>query len=262
MPISNTQAGLICTITAAAAHDTLLVFDKDGVLLDLNSTWLPVIIGMGQYLEDRCQASTKRDALLAAVGVNVAPNTDNGVIAENSVFAAGTFTEMRKIWSALEPKLIPVFADAENYRKDMDAIIATTTRGETVAKGDVKKSLKRLKSMGFKLAVATNDNTTSAMINLEDLGIHQLFDTIICADSGFGRKPQGGGLLEACRRTDIPPQRAIMVGDTATDFLAADNAAYKGFITIADSAPEKPDFIPHNDAVLETIDVLPNLLLG
>lgn len=252
----------ICKITGAAPAESLLVFDKDGVLLELNSTWLPVILAMGQYLEDRCGGATKRDALLAAVGVNIIPGTDEGEIEENSVFAAGTFANMRDIWSALEPALIPVFDDMENYRNDINQIVMTTARGKTIPKGDVKKGLEELKALGFKLAVATNDNMASAAINLEDLGINHLFDVVICADSGFGRKPEGGGLREACRATGIPPERAIMVGDTATDFLAADDAGFKGFITIADQAPTKPDFIPTTDAVLVSVEDLSALLIG
>ena len=53
-----------------------------------------------------------------------------------------------------------------------------------------------------------------------------------------------------------------MVGDTATDFLAADDAGYKGFITIADSAPTAPDFIPRTDAVIASVAELPAIVLG
>ncbi|MCE2517714.1 MAG: HAD family hydrolase [Alphaproteobacteria bacterium] len=257
---SASSGPLTCRITSAAPADTLLVFDKDGVLLDLNSTWLPVVVAIGSYLEERCGGATSRDDLLAAVGVEMTPGTDQGIITENSIFAAGTFAHMREVWSTLEPKLIPVFADFDSYRADIDAIVTTTARGQTIPKGEVKSGLTRLKSMGFKLAVATNDNTASAMVNLEDLGIDALFDIVICADSGFGRKPEGGGLLEACRATGITPDRAIMVGDTATDFLAAQDAGFKGFITIADNAPARPDFIPHADAVLAGVDELADLL--
>jgi phosphoglycolate phosphatase len=250
-----------CTITEASPHETLLVFDKDGVLLDINATWLPVVIAMGQYLEDKCGGATKRDDLLAAVGVNITPGTDEGIITENSIFAASTFAHMQDIWRKIEPKLAAVFDDIENYHADITAIRLTVPQGHTVPKGAVRDSLNQLKGMGFRLAVATNDNTSSAMVNLGDLGVEQLFDIIICADSGFGRKPEGGGLREACRATSISPARAIMVGDTATDFLAAEDAGFKGFITITNSAPQKPDFIPRSDLVVPTLDELPRKLI-
>ena len=95
------------------SHPTLIVFDKDGVLLDLNATWMPLIIGIGDYLSERVNGSIDRDALLAAVGVEMVPGTDEGRILENSVFAAGTFVAMREIWQNMSPELASVFADLE-----------------------------------------------------------------------------------------------------------------------------------------------------
>ena len=256
------MSSFICPITQTAPEQTLIVFDKDGVLLDLNATWLPVIMALGDYLEDKCDGSTSSKDLLAAVGVDLDPDLpEGGVIQENSLFAAGTFAGMRDVWAEMEPKLVPLFADIENYRADVNEIVMKTARGATVAKGAVKDGITALKNAGFKLGVATNDNTNSAMINLEDLGIADLFDVVICADSGFGRKPEGGGLLEACRATGMTPDAAIMVGDTATDYGAADAAGYKGFITIADSAPDAPDFIPRTDAVITGVEFLPEIVI-
>ena len=103
-------------------HPTLIVFDKDGVLLDLNATWMPLIIGIADYLSGRVNGSIDRDALLAAVGVEMVPGTDEGRILENSVFAAGTFVAMREIWQEMSPELVPVFADMEGYRAAIQQI--------------------------------------------------------------------------------------------------------------------------------------------
>ena len=251
---------MINRITQKQPQDTLIMFDKDGVLLDLNATWLPAIVGIAAYLEQRCDSTTKRDSFLAAAGVEMIPGTDDGTILENSLFAAGTFAEMRDVWEEMEPRLTPVFADYDNYRKDITKIMTDAVRGRTVAMGDVHKGITRLKAAGYRLGVATNDNTESAMVNLADLGIADAFDVVICADSGYGRKPEAGGLLEACRQTGVSPENAIMVGDTATDFKAADAAQFKGFITITPHAPTKPDFIPKTDFVTASVDGLADWL--
>ena len=247
-------------ITQLAPDKTLIMFDKDGVLLDLNATWLPAIAALGRYLEERCDAATSRDQFLAAAGVMMKPGTDEGIILENSLFAAGTFAEMRDVWQEMEPRLIPVFADIETYRRVTTQLMAEAVRGKTVPMGKVKDGITRLKNAGYKLGVATNDNTASAMINLADLEIDQAFDVVICADSGFGRKPAGDGLLEACRVTGIAPEAAIMVGDTATDYGAADAAGYRGFVTISHDAPQQPAFIPRTDAVVSSVDALADWL--
>ena len=261
MPAS-TMPMCICPITGTAPKDTLIVFDKDGVLLDLNATWMTMGIAMGAYLEEKCGGAISKEDLLAHVGVDLMPDhPSGGIIRENSPFAAGSFADMQDIWAESEPKLAPVFADFDNYRADINAIVVKTAHGGTVPKGAVKDGMIVLKEAGFKLGVATNDNTESAVINLEDLTIKDMFDVIICADSGYGSKPKGGGLLQACAATGIPPKNAIMVGDTETDFRAAEKAGYKGFITIADNAPHKPEFIPHTDAVITSIEHLPEVVL-
>ncbi len=247
------MVALLNSITERPPSQTLIVFDKDGVLLDLNATWLPVAVAMGDYLERRCGGATSAVEFLAAVGVGAA-------IHPNGLFAAGTFAEMTDKWSLIEPKLAAVFADSEAYRGDMRAIIASASKGKTAAKGNVLDTLNALKSMGYALAVVTNDNSESALVNCRDLGIDGFLDALIGADSGFGRKPEATGLLECCRRTEIRPEAAIMVGDTATDYGAFVAAGFKGFIAIAETAPHLPDFIPAADFTFDVIDHIPSAL--
>ena len=51
----------------------LIVFDKDGVVVDLSSTWFPVLLAVAEYTISRLHASTTgrvtTDDLLASVGV-------------------------------------------------------------------------------------------------------------------------------------------------------------------------------------------------
>lgn len=240
----------------------LIVFDKDGVLLDLNQTWMPLVVSLAEHLTMRAEGCVERDDLLAAVGVEMIPGTDDGQILENSVFAAGTFMAMREIWQEMAPGLKSFFEDKALYRAEIQRIHEATVKGNTVAKGNVGDELERLRGQGYALAVATNDTTSSAMLNLNDMGIADAFDAIICADSGFNRKPEPDGLLEACRIANCTPDQAIMVGDTQTDWLAAHNAGYGGFVAIADGAPELPGFIPSADLVLAEIDGLAQRLKG
>ena len=244
---------------------SLIVFDKDGVLIDL-LTWMPLMIGIADYLVERGAGlgdeTLKRDDLLMAVGVEMRPGTDEGRIIENGIFASGTFVAMRETWQEVAPSLTPVFADFETYRRDVQRIRLESIKGNTVAKGNVAETLSRLRTAGWALAIGTNDTENSTRMNLEDIGVADAFDAVICSDSGFSRKPDPDGLLEACRVTGHPPERSIMVGDTQTDWLAAQNAGFGGFVAIADCAPELPAFIPSADRVLPDIGGMVDLLEG
>ena len=243
----------------------MIVFDKDGVLIDLGS-WMPLMVGIADYLVERASAlgdrTLKRDDLLRAVGVEMRPGSDEGRIIENSIFASGTFVAMRETWQKMAPSLAPVFEDLETYRRDVQRIRLESIKGNTVAKGEVAETLSKLKKAGWALAIGTNDTENSTRMNLEDIGVADAFDAVICCDSGFGRKPEPDGLLEACRITGHPPERSIMVGDTQADWLAAQNAGFVGFVAIAECAPDLPGFIPSADSVLPDISGMVDLLAG
>ena len=170
---------------------------------------MPLIIGIADYLSGRVDGSDQ-DALLASVGVEMVPGTDEGRILENSVFAAGTFAPCgrsgRKCHRRSPLSLL--------IRKDIAPPCSNQkkVRGRTAAKGDVAAELARLRATGWALGIATNDTINSTQLNLEDMGIAGAFDVVICADSGFGRKPEAGGLLEACRATGWQlPMRSWLV---------------------------------------------------
>ena len=81
----------------------LIVFDKDGVILDLEATWLPVACAVAHYTASRIPAdwtdNISGTELLKAIGVDEA----TGTIDSRGIFAAGSFAEMRDCWQAMLP---------------------------------------------------------------------------------------------------------------------------------------------------------------
>ena len=80
-----------------------LVFDKDGVILDLVGTWFPVVEKLVDYTLDRLPAEGRvtvtRADLLASVGVDEV----TGNIDPLGIFAMGSFTDIRAAWQRLMP---------------------------------------------------------------------------------------------------------------------------------------------------------------
>eukprot|EP00040_Diaphanoeca_grandis_P005800 m.34582 g.34582 ORF g.34582 m.34582 type:complete len:303 (+) comp17000_c0_seq1:125-1033(+) len=238
----------------------VIVFDKDGVLLDTNKTWLPIMIAKANYLVIRSGGRTDRNTFLAAVGIEMYGETD-GIIHEHGMFARETFPDMRKLWAEIEPSLVPVFEDAQVYDDEIRQIYQATA-GNTVAKGNVIHTLTQLKVMGHTLAVVTNDTMDMTKSHLKDMGIDGFFDVVMCADSGFGEKPQPGGLLQVCSELGISPNDAMMVGDTRADYEAFVSAGFADFVCVADCAPHLPPFIPTAKSVIPSIEHLPQLLVA
>jgi len=104
----------------------------------------------------------------------------------------------------------------------------------------VEEMLKRLKSLGIKLAIATNAYRASALETLTHLGIIDYFDEIIGFDDVEEGKPSPQMLLELLDRFDLPNSRAIFIGDSQRDELAAKSAGVE-FIKVAFSGNSESD---------------------
>ncbi|MGC6496416.1 MAG: HAD family hydrolase [Candidatus Puniceispirillaceae bacterium] len=238
-----------------------LVFDKDGVLLDLIETWLPVMQGLAEYtlslVPDDAGRPVSRAMLLSSVGIN----DDTGRVDPNGLFARGSFFEVRAVWQTLLPAGMINLQEDESYRSEVKKIVRELGHGNAVAKGDLLTPLTRLSDAGFKLAVLTNDSEGSARQGLEEVGVAHLFDPIIGADSGHGGKPDPRGLLHCCAMHGSAPGETLMIGDTSADYDAAINAAVGGFVCIADDPAHRPDAaIPESD-VIALLSDLPDLLV-
>ena len=87
----------------------------------------------------------------------------------------------------------------------------------------VADCLAELAASGASLAVCTNKRTRLAELLLKNMGIFETFDLVVAADTLAERKPSPLPLRHIVETTARP--RGIMIGDTATDVLAAKAAA-------------------------------------
>lgn len=238
-----------------------LVFDKDGVILDLIETWLPVMQSLADYtlglVPAGADTTLNRAALLSKIGID----DKTGLIDSNGLFARGSFFEIRAVWQTLLPPDMINLQQDEIYRLEVKRIVQEQGRGNAVPKGELLAPLTRLAEAGFRLAVLTNDSEGSARQGLEELGIQHLFDPVIGADSGHGGKPDPRGLLHCCAMHGSDPAETLMIGDTGADYGAAVNADVGGFICIADDPEQRPDMAIDVADVIPRLSDLPDLLI-
>lgn len=236
-----------------------LVFDKDGVILDMAGTWLPVARRVVDYTVSRQPAGggVTRPQLLAAVGVDDA----TGRIDPRGMFAAEPFVAVRNAWQAMLPPDMINLNEDRSYREEVKRLAQETTSGNVAAKGDVEAPLRRLAAAGFRIAMLTNDSEASARRNMVELGIEDIFDPITGVDSGYGAKPEPHGLLHILERHGATPGEALMVGDTGADYGAAVNAGVADFICIADDPAHRPDENIDAANVIARLSDLPELLV-
>ncbi|MGA7826461.1 MAG: phosphoglycolate phosphatase [Geobacteraceae bacterium] len=119
----------------------------------------------------------------------------------------------------------------------------------------VMGTLASLREAGLTLAVVSNKNVALCSKVLTTLGADGFFARVIGADSLAERKPSPEPLLKVLRELGVPPERAVMVGDSIND-IAAGQAA--GVATIGCTFGYG-DMAEIEDADL-LIDSLPELL--
>lgn len=91
------------------------------------------------------------------------------------------------------------------------------------------ETLTALREAGLMLAVVSNKNVALCNKVLTTLSADGFFASVVGADSLAERKPSPEPLLKVLRDLGVPPERAIMVGDSIND-IAAGQAA--GMATI------------------------------
>lgn len=86
------------------------------------------------------------------------------------------------------------------------------------------ETLAALRARGARLAIATNKRTDLSLDLTDALGLTVMVDAVIGPDRVSARKPSGAHLIEAVQAVGGDPTRAVMVGDSQSDSLAAQDA--------------------------------------
>jgi phosphoglycolate phosphatase len=92
--------------------------------------------------------------------------------------------------------------------------------------------LKDLHDAHIKCAVATNKAQEGTHAVLNGLELEHHFDFILSRDQVEHPKPAPDMLLTACAELDVHPDRALMLGDTDNDILAANAAGIKSALAL------------------------------
>ena len=233
-----------------------IIFDKDGVLLDLAATWFPVAQKMTELLDEYTDGKYGAAFFQSIIGIDAS----DGSIDHGGTFASGSFTDQRRDILSKVPELEPHFEFGSEYHKRMHAFVEQNYERDAVAKGPVKQVLQELRADGFKLAMLTNDAEYSARKSSTQLGILPLFEMIVGFDSGFGGKPDPNGYHAICDKLGTPPEFSVMVGDTQADSGVANAAGARHFIGVSILYPERTSPLVDVPHIMPDISLLPELL--
>lgn len=163
---------------------------------------------------------------------------------------------LREAMGVISPELPDDRLDAvtQSYRDAFQAQLKVPGFVEPLYAG-AAETLDRLRAEGWKIAMATGKSRRGVETVLRMHGWADRFDSTHCSDDGPG-KPHPAMVLEAMRALGVPPERTIVVGDTAHDMRMAKSAgAYAqgvswGFHTAKEVEEGGADHVAHDFAEL------------
>jgi phosphoglycolate phosphatase len=232
-----------------------IVFDKDGTLIDFNSTWLPVYRYAALEIanNDRLLA----DELLNQHGYDPGARRFTG----GSLLAAGNTDEIAHAWVkkltgvADETKIKTTSARLDQIFQQQGALSATPVQG-------LRATLQHLRGAGMKLGVATSDSYQGIHNTLQAFDVISEFEFLCGYDSGHGVKPEAGMVLAFCSAMSLDPAEVIVVGDNRHDIEMGKNARAGYCVGVLTGTSTRDELEVLADVVFDDITDLVQLISG
>jgi choline dehydrogenase len=228
----------------------LIIFDKDGTLIDFQSTWTPWITALAQSLEADCnfdvssrlydimgycnKTETLSDSsLLAYAGMDIIKEKLKSMLLENGVDGNAVDSLLRKCWK-------------ECHVNNTSRPVPTT---------DLPNLFGNLQKAGVKVAVCTSDSRESTESALRKLHVREFVDVIVCSDDeNMQPKPSPQGVLKICTDLGVDLSYTIVVGDTTTDMLMAKSAGVGLIVGVLTGIGTKNELSNYTDVILDNVE--------
>jgi phosphoglycolate phosphatase len=146
-------------------------------------------------------------------------------------------------------KALPIFQD----------LYSENTSKRSCLYDGVLEALEFLKSTDIKMGCVTNKASQFTMPILEDMGVRDYFEIVICGDMVERKKPDPMPLLQAAEQMNADPAKSLMLGDSMSDVKAARAAGFDivcmsyGYNHGVDIHDSNPDVVVDSMAEIKNI---------
>jgi phosphoglycolate phosphatase len=230
----------------------LIIFDKDGTLLDFQAMWG----GWAQELGARLSRESGKP-VTAALLQQFGYDPQRGVVDPDGRLA---HAPMSLLYETCEAVLREAGASAAEAREIVQATWHMPDSTTAVPLTDLASLFAALKAAGLKIAIATSDNQAAAAAAMTRLGVADWLDAIIGADQGFAAKPSPEMVHYLCGQLGVAPEQAIMVGDTPADMLMGRAAGAGLVVGVLSGTASAAVLEPLADMILPSVADLADLV--
>jgi phosphoglycolate phosphatase len=245
------------SLAARLAAIELVVFDKDGTLIDFHGMWGEWAIQLGRDLERETGRAISA-TLLERYGVD--PKTKRTLA--HGLLAAMPMPRIREatigiVQAAGVPAAEAELAVAASWRAPDPVALARPL-------ADLPTLLDGLRSggptgRGRRIAIATTDDRTPTLETIAALGLGQRVDALVCADDGIPVKPEPDMVLHLCAKVGVAPTATAVVGDSPSDLRMGRAAGAALVVGVLSGVGRRDELMALADVVLPSIAALQGL---
>ena len=223
----------------------LVIFDKDGTLIDFHAMWG----GWARELGTRLEASARRPVaadVFAAIGFD--PTT--GRVAAGGPLATSTMGAIEDTVATVLRRWCPSVAAARRATEAAWFVPDPVSLAEPLA--DLPALFDTVRVGGRRIAVVTTDDRAPTDATLRALGVRAAVGAMVCGDDGFAMKPAPDPVFALCQALQTEPPRVAVVGDSPAD-VGMGRAAGAGLVVGVLTGVGSADDLAAADIVLGSI---------
>ncbi len=220
----------------------LVVFDKDGTLVDLHAPWGEWAEQVAARLVDRVPPERLLNRLgWDARAGRIRPETPLAIASPETLIAAlATWLyETGLGWSEAMARARRAVSEVE--------------RPPARAVCPLEPLFEHLVACGFRLAVVTSDDAIGVECDLGGLGVLEHVSAVVSGDSGHPPKPSPDMLLAVCESAGVPASRAVMVGDSLSDLRMGREAGVALVVGVLSGSGDAETLGPVADVLLRDV---------
>ena len=226
----------------------VVIFDKDGTLIDFHAMWGGWARGLGERLDATIRRPVSLD-VFAAIGFD----PSGGRISAGAPLAIETMAGIEEIVARVLRRYCPSIAAARRATESAWSIPDPVARA--VPLGDLTAIFGRLRDDGRRIAVVTTDDRGPTDATLRSLGVRNEVGAMVCGDDGFPMKPAPDPVFALCQVFRSEPSRVAVIGDTPAD-IAMGRTAGAGRVVGVRSGLGRDDDLADADTIIDSVGVL------
>lgn len=204
----------------------LVIFDKDGTLIDIHHYWVSMIKLRAQVILEMFLLEYDKENVIKALTESMGADITNNKIKEEGpvglkprAFIIDVVTNASQQFTKVSRENIEsAFIEADKRSLSILNELTKPLDG-------VEKLLSSLKNHSIKTAIATSDLSNRAKLAMKELDMFEMFDDYIGSDSVKNPKPHPEMVELICTNFNIAPKNTVVIGDSLSDLNLSRNSA-------------------------------------